>query len=113
MSFHPDKCWALHINLHGHPLKSTSKTNYLGVTLSNDLCWYSHINSTTNMASKTVTFLRSNIKVVSMTTKEQAYKTLIKLMLEFTSPVWDPYTVKNINKLEVVQNRGLRSTTLQ
>ena len=65
------------------------------------------------MASKTFTFLRRNIKVVSMTTKEQAYKTLIKLMIEFTSPVWDPYMVKNINKLEAVQNRGLRSTDLQ
>ena len=58
------------------------------------------------MASKTVTFLRSNIKVVSMTTKEQAYKTLIKLMLEFTSPVWDLHTAKNINKLQSVQRRA-------
>ena len=41
----------------------------------------------------------------SMTIKEQAYKALVRPTLEFASPVWDPYKVKNINKLEAVQRR--------
>ena len=36
---------------------------------------------------------------------EQAYKALVRPTLEFASPVWDPYTVRNINKLEAFQRR--------
>ena len=41
-----------------------------------------------------------------MTIKEQVYKALARPTLEFGGPVWDPYTVKNINKLEAVQRRA-------
>ena len=44
----------------------------------------------------------------AMTIKEQAHKALVRPTLEFASPVWDPYTVKNINKLEAVQKRVAR-----
>ena len=52
--------------------------------------------------------MRRNRKVGSMTIKEQAYKALVRPTLEFASPVWDPYTVKNINKLEAGQRRVAR-----
>ena len=41
-----------------------------------------------------------------MAMKEQAYKALVRLMLEFTNPVWDLYMAKNINKLEAVHLRA-------
>lgn len=37
-----------------------------------------------------------------------AYKTLIRPMLEYAVIIWDPFTKRNINQLEKVQNKGLR-----
>ena len=114
MSFHPSyinrkrNLFYHQYHLHGHPLKSTKETKYLGVLLSDDLRWDSHITNVTNKASKTLGFLRRNRKGGSMTIKEQAYKALARPTLEFRGPAWDPYTVKNINKLEAVQRRATR-----
>lgn len=62
--------------------------------------------STSNKASGTTGFLRRNLPVGSMAMKEQAYKTLVRLMLEFASPVWDLYMAKNTDKLEAVQMKA-------
>ena len=47
-------------------------------TLTDYLCWDSHITNTTNKASKTLGFWGRNRKVGSMTIKEQAYKALVR-----------------------------------
>jgi len=119
MSFHPDKCQALHITrkrvpqtmnykLHGHTLVSTKEAKYLGVTITYNLTWCTHIANITNKASRTLGFLRRNIKVGSKKIKNLAYVTLVRPLLEFASPVWDPYTAKDIAKLEAVQRRAAR-----
>ena len=117
VSFHPDKCQFLHItrkrNLHhhlyhlqGHPLKSAKETKFLGVMLSDDLRWDCHITSIATNSSKILGLLWRNLKVGFVTTKERAYKALARPTLEFTSPVWDLHTAKNINKLQSVQRRA-------
>ena len=64
MSFHPEKCEVIHIttkktpilhtySLHGHILSSVPKIKYLGVHISQDLKWNSHINSTSLKANQT------------------------------------------------------------
>ena len=37
-----------------------------------------------------------------------AYKSFVRPLTEYSSAVWDPYTKKNINKLESVQKRAAR-----
>ena len=73
MAFHPDKCNVLTISrnktpvkfkycLHGHVLESVDKAKYLGVAISEDLKWESHINNICGKANKTLGFLRRNLK---------------------------------------------------
>ena len=62
----------------------------------------SHFTNITNKASKTLGFLRTNLKVGFMTIKEQAYKALVRLTLEFSNRVCDPYLAKNISQQEAV-----------
>ena len=39
----------------------------------------------------------------SKTTKAKAYLALVQLVLEYSSTVWDPHLIKNINEIEKVQ----------
>ncbi|RUS78658.1 hypothetical protein EGW08_013585 [Elysia chlorotica] len=116
MSFHPDKCEVLHFgkrwqgnyHLRDHPLTATKEAKYLGVTISTDLSWKSHINIISAKANKTLGFLRRNIKIGSIYTKALAYKALVRPQLEYACEVWDPHTDDNIQTLEKTQRRAAR-----
>ncbi|KAI8515244.1 hypothetical protein Bbelb_078350 [Branchiostoma belcheri] len=119
MEFHPGKCQSLHItrkrapliteyHLHGHTLSAVKEAKYLGVTITNNLTWSTHIGNIVNKASKTLGFLRRNLKACPKRIREIAYFTLVRPIVEFASPVWDPHIVKDINRLEQVQRRAAR-----
>ena len=89
MSFHPEKCEVIHIlttkktpilhsySLHGQTLPSVPQIKYLGVHISQNLKWNSHINSTSSKANQTLGFLKRNSRINSSTVKEKAYKSLV------------------------------------
>ena len=119
MLFHPQKCVSMPVTrsrspldrsyeLHGHTLDTVNSAKYLGVTLSRDLDWDTHINNVTNKANQILGFLRRNLKISSSTIKEKAFKAFVRPLLEYASSVWDPYTQKTINKVEAVQRRAAR-----
>jgi hypothetical protein len=122
MAFHPDKCNVLTISrnntpvkfnycLHGHVLESVDKAKYLGVAISEDLKWESHINNICGKANKTLGFLRRNRNNGSTSVKEQAYQSLVRPSLEYACSVWDPHLKSDINKIEMVQRRAARYVT--
>ena len=45
---------------------------------------------------------------VTRKTKELCYRTLIRLILDYASVVWDSFTEENIQRLEMVQRRAAR-----
>ena len=81
---------------------------YLGVMISNDLKWNVHINNICNKASSTLGFVRRNIQNCPIQTRRAAYLTLVRSQLEYAAAVWDPYTSKEMEKLEKVQRRAAR-----
>jgi hypothetical protein len=117
MQFHPAKCtvhtitnkWnpiVTEYTIRGQLLAAVTSAKYLGVT--DKVNWSQHIDSITNKANRTLGFLCRNLKISSISIKEQAYKTLVCPLVEYASPVWDPHHQTDIRKLESVQQRAAR-----
>lgn len=119
MEFHPGKCNILRITkkrsivkydykLHGRTLESVSDAKYLGLTISDDTSWNKHIDKTTAKGNQRLGFLKRNLKINSKDIKAQAYKSLVRPTLEYSSSVWDPHTSRSSDALEMVQRRSAR-----
>ncbi|KAK3108532.1 hypothetical protein FSP39_010045 [Pinctada imbricata] len=124
MEFHPNKCSVLTVSkkrrpakwnytLHGHTLQHETSAKYLGVTITSDMNWASHINAVTSKANRTIGFLQRSLHISSKSIKEQAYKSLVRPSVEYASSVWDPYQIGQKEQLEKVQRRGARYVTGQ
>ena len=96
--------------LHGQVLGSVAGSNYLGVEISSNLSFNSHIQNITTSASRSLGFLKRNIRSKNPELREMAYKTLVRPLVEYSSSVWSPYTLSNIARHEMVQRRAARWT---
>ncbi|KAK3109083.1 hypothetical protein FSP39_022693 [Pinctada imbricata] len=119
MEFNPSKCQVIRVStsrnpiqtkysLHGQVLEATSSARYLGVDISCDLSWRTHIDRVTSTATKSLGFLRRNIRTNHPQLKSLAYKTVVRPQLEYATCVWDPYQATHINRIEMVQRRAAR-----
>ena len=119
MKFNPEKCYVINISkkakpnsfqykLHNHILETVPDSKYLGVTLSSDLDWGPHINNITAKANKTLGFLRRNMKHCTRKVKSLTYTSLVRPIVEYSSPVWDPYKQNQIAQLEQIQRKAAR-----
>ena len=94
--------------LHGQVLTITNATKYLGLNLTSDLKWNSHIQKVSSKANGILGLLRRNLRVGSKTIKTRAYEALVRPHLEYACTVWDPHTQVNIKRLDMVQRRASR-----
>ena len=79
---------------------------YLGVDISSDLSWKSHISRITNSANKSLGFIRRNLIAGNTELKEKAYKAIVRPQLEYA--VWDTHIKEDIQKIESVQRQAAR-----
>ena len=56
----------------------------------------------------TLSFLRRNLAFAPRSTKEVAYKTLVRPKLEFAAPIWSPHSKLQINQIEKVQRTAVK-----
>ena len=122
MEFNPGKCQVIHITrskspvksryfMHNQELESVDAAKYLGVTISKDLSWNTHINNITSTANKTLGLVKRNVVTKNKDIKTMAYNSLVRPQVKYASVVWSPYTKHNINKIEKVQRRAARWVT--
>ena len=123
MRFQPVKCNIMQITrkrikkihasytLEGTVLKNVENIKYLGVTVTNDLRWNTHVSKVCTKANRTLGFLRRNLYACPKEVKEAAYKRLVRPVLEYSGSVWDPSGVGLQDELEEVQNRAARFVT--
>ena len=72
--------------------------------------WSQHVSEISSKATKTLGFLRRNLAFAPRSTKEVAYKTLVRPKLEYAAPIWSPHSKLQINRIEKVQRTATRWT---
>ena len=95
-------------NILGAMLKRVNNHDYLGVTISSDLNWLRHVTKIYNKASRTLGLPKRTLSPCSQNVKSIAYKMLFCPQLEYASEVWNPYTMKCIQKIEQIQRNSCR-----
>jgi hypothetical protein len=116
MKFNAQKCYMISIKskstnfytLNSQILKQVQDNPYLGLTISEDLKWDTHITKISKKGNSTIGFLKRNLKHCPQDCRRSAYLALVRSVLEYGSVVWDPYYVKDINRLEKVQRQAAR-----
>ena len=93
-------------SLEGTALENVEKIKYLGVTITNDLKWNTHVSNICTKANRTLGFLRRNLAACLLDVKESAYKGLVRPILEYVVQFGTPkaYFFKmNLRRFRKVQ----------
>ena len=97
-------------SLHNQTLEKVQSAKYIGITISDNMDCGQHISEISSKATKTLGFLRRNLAFAPKSTKEVAYKTLVRPKLEYAAPILSPYSKLQINQVEKVQRTAARWT---
>lgn len=89
----------------------TSTYKYLGVILTPDLSWSDHISTICAKASRSLGYLRRNLRHAPSNVRQLAYQTFVLPQLEFASSIWSPFQKYLIDMIESIQNRAARFIT--
>ncbi|XP_071141644.1 uncharacterized protein [Mytilus edulis] len=90
--------------------KLPASYKYLGLNVSEDLQWKHHVDVTAKKASKSIGFLRRNLRECGKNVRNAAYISLVRPILDYASAAWDPHTTEDINSLEQVQRMAANYT---
>ena len=120
MSFNAKKCYILTVSksakntssfyyqLNNTILQNVDHNPYLGLLISKDLKWATHIDKISKKASSTLGFIIRNTRKCPLSCRRTAYIALVRSTLEYGSTVWDPFLKKDIKRLEKIQKRAAR-----
>ena len=80
----------------------------MGVDISASLKWNEHIDNICKKATRSLGFVKRNIRTHHPKVREAANKTLVRPQLEYASSAWDPHTRDHTHKIEMKQRRAAR-----
>ena len=119
MKFNVAKCSIIHVTqnrsnishnytMHDEILQAATTHPYLGVELSSNMKWDSHINIVTRKAHQMLGFLSRNLRHGPSSIKERVYKAIVRPKVEYCASVGDPPTKNLRDKVETVQQKAAR-----
>ncbi len=97
--------------MQGKYLKAVHTNPYLGVQLDDRLNYNHQVNTAYSKANFLINFLRRNMKGCPSKTKEKTYKAIVRPVVDYCAPIWNPHTKKNVDKIEMIQRKAARFVT--
>ena len=76
--------------------------------MASDLTWTKHVEELVHKANKVLGLLKRTVRNKNMKNFTILYKTLVRPILEYASPVWSPHLAKDIHEIEKLQRRASR-----
>ena len=89
-------------------IEKVSSFKYLGVNVTDDLTWSTHISVIASKARKILGLLYRQFSTWSPPEVLQLYRSLVRPHLEYASQVWNPHLIKDIGQLETSQKFALK-----
>ncbi len=80
----------------------------LGVLVDSELSFGKHITNIVNKANRQLGLIKRTFIIRDRHTLTMIYKSMIRPLLEYASPVWSPWRKKDITRIEQVQRRFTR-----
>ena len=101
----------LNVMYEGNPLDLVEKTKYLGLHLSSDLNWDTHIMEICKQLNYYLHLLRRLKRVLPRDLLMTVYKAYFQSKFDYGISVWGCTTQSNIQKIQRMQNRAARIIT--
>ena len=122
MEFHTSKCQVISMTnnvkpiigkyqIHDHIQEQVNCAKYHGIYIDSKLASNARVDAIVKKVYSTHAFLARNIPRCCRKVKQMAYTTYIRPTVEYSSPMWDPHTKRNTNKIEMAQRRCARYVT--
>ena len=121
----PSKCYHLQIKkrsvncdlsplfLNGTEIQPTNHFKDLGIIISHDLEWSSHVNAVYSKASARSFHILKSFKSKNIWTLIKLFKTYVRPHLEYNTPIWSPNLKSDIDKIERVQRNFTKRVCLR
>ena len=87
-----------HYKLNGYEIQRVQSAKYLGLTISGNLSWSTHISGIIGRANSALSFFRRNFGQCAQTIKTKYYQTYIRLICEYAAVIWSPHLQTNIHQ---------------
>ena len=95
----------------GTQIQFVDDHKHLGLTLSKNGKWHSHIDKILNSAAKVIGIMRKLKFTLNRIALNQIYMSYVLPILEYSSIIWDGCTAQDSNALEKLQNEAARIVT--
>ncbi len=96
------------IKVHDSAISVVDSVRYLGVTLTSDLKWNTHISNTCSRARQQLGIIHRSFKEANSSVSLHLYRMVVLPTLDYCSSVWDPHLKILSDKLQSVQKLALR-----
>lgn len=95
-------------SMNNQTLSRKSELSILGVTISDNLVWHTHVSNLAKSASKKLSFLFRSKRYFSPDNLLTLYKATIRPTLEYCSHIWGAAPPTTLGLLDSVQRRAIR-----